>query len=200
MSDEESGSEEEEEEDRPFMMAWCRDCGEESSTCCSEQDHRQLYCCVQCGYREDHQGPACTDGQETQNMDNPKAPTASKDVSELSSSKEQGSVNSSAQGVTTTEGQEDTSSSDQDSNTTSQLESSNSCHQEETVSKETHNIPMFAIYFRDLYSLQSHVEQSHGFKRELCPDCGKFLIGLDSRCSHVCDHKIKPFSCLTCGR
>ncbi|XP_031419109.2 zinc finger and SCAN domain-containing protein 2-like isoform X2 [Clupea harengus] len=288
-SDKESGSEEEEEEDRPFMMAWCRDCGEESSTCCSEQDHRQLYCCVQCGYREDHQGPACTDGQETQNMDNPKAPTASNqevtcdvkqeddsnnkltassgclgdsnssqgvltcgsqhaiasgnqeatsnsqqsatsedlnsitdqglincdklhnnrngnqgppsnDVSELSCSKEQGSVNSSAQGVTTTEGQEDTSSSDQDSNTTSQLESSNSCHQEETVSKETHNIPMFAIYFSDLYSLQSHVEQSHGFKRELCPDCGKFIIRRDSRCSHVCDHKIKPFSCLTCGR
>ncbi|XP_031419223.1 zinc finger and SCAN domain-containing protein 2-like isoform X3 [Clupea harengus] len=199
MSGEESGSEEE-EEGSPLLLAWCRDCGEESSTCCSEQDHRQLYCCVQCGYREDHQGPACTDGQETQNMDNPKAPTASNDVSELSSSKEQGSVNSSAQGVDTTEGQEDTSSSDQDNNTTSQLESSNSCHQEATVSKETHNIPMFAIYFRDLYSLQSHVEQSHGFKRELCPDCGKFIIRRDSRCSHVCDHKIKPFSCLTCGR
>ncbi|XP_048117826.1 oocyte zinc finger protein XlCOF7.1-like [Alosa alosa] len=125
-------------------------------------------------------------------------------VNELGSScsvRDQGSVGSSDHGGSRNESPEDTSSRDQDGNTASQVESSNSCHLETSAANEARrNPPKYAVYFNDPYSLQIHMEQLHGGKRELCPDCGKFLIRRDGRTPHVCDHKVKPFSCLTCGK
>ncbi|XP_062409102.1 zinc finger protein 211-like [Sardina pilchardus] len=124
--------------------------------------------------------------------------STSNGVNELSSScsiREQGCMGSSDQ-RTRNESPEDTSSRDQDS--ASQVESSNSCHQETSAANEEIRNPLkYAVYFNDPYSLQIHVEQFHG---ELCPDCGKFLIRRDSRTKHICDHKVKPFSCLVCGK
>ncbi|KAG5286379.1 hypothetical protein AALO_G00014170 [Alosa alosa] len=115
--------------------------------------------------------------------------------------REQGSVGSSDHGGTRNESPEDTSSRNQDINIASQVESSNSCHQETSAAnEERRNPPKYAVYFNDPYSLQTHMEQLHGGKRELCPDCGKFLIRRDGQTAHICDHKVKPFSCLTCGK
>ncbi|XP_048112186.1 zinc finger protein 84-like isoform X2 [Alosa alosa] len=113
----------------------------------------------------------------------------------------QGSVSSSDHRGTRNESPEDTSSRNQGGNTASEVESSNSCHQETSAAnEERRHPPKYAVYFSDLYSLQTHVEYSHGSKRELCPDCGKFIDRHDGRTSHVCDHKVRLFSCLTCGK
>ncbi|XP_048112198.1 zinc finger protein 431-like isoform X1 [Alosa alosa] len=113
----------------------------------------------------------------------------------------QGSVSSSDHGGTRNESPEDTSSRNQGGNTASQVKSSNRCHQETSAAnEERRHPPKYAVYFSDLYSLQTHVEYSHGHKRELCPDCGKFIDRHDGRTSHVCDYKVKLFSCLTCGK
>ncbi|XP_062371659.1 uncharacterized protein LOC134059298 isoform X2 [Sardina pilchardus] len=62
--------------------------------------------------------------------------------------------------------------------------------------------PKYAVYFSDADSLQIHVERFHGYKskRELCPDCGKFIFRRLNRAPHICDHKAKLFLCLTCGK
>ncbi|XP_076150194.1 uncharacterized protein LOC143134028 isoform X2 [Alosa pseudoharengus] len=112
-----------------------------------------------------------------------------------------GSVSSSDHRGSRNESPEDASSRNQGGNTASEVESSNSCHQETSAAnEERRHPPKYAVYFSDLYSLQTHVEYSHGHKRELCPDCGKFIDRHDGRTSHVCDHKVRLFSCLTCGK
>ncbi|XP_062374821.1 zinc finger and SCAN domain-containing protein 2-like isoform X2 [Sardina pilchardus] len=123
-------------------------------------------------------------------------------VNEIGSScsiREQGSLDTSDQG-TRNERPEDTSCRDQDSSA-SQVQSSNSCHQETSApNEERRNPPKYAVYFNDPYSLQIHLDELHGGKRELCPDCGKFFIRREGQTTHVCDHKVKPLVCLTCGK
>ncbi|XP_062409085.1 zinc finger protein 660-like isoform X2 [Sardina pilchardus] len=161
-------------EEHILQIAWCCDCGEEASARCFKQKHLQLYCCIKCGYRDGDQELVSTDGNSHG----------------VFSIREQFSVGSSDKG-TRNESPEDSAS---------QVESSNSCHQKTGAANEKRNPPKYAVYFSDPHCLQIHLEELHGEKRELCPDCGNFLMRGDGRSKHVCDHKAKLFLCLTCGK
>ncbi|XP_076150208.1 uncharacterized protein LOC143134033 [Alosa pseudoharengus] len=144
--------------------------------------------------RNGNQGSISKDGAELSR-------SSSNNSHGVCSIREQGSVGSSDHGGTRNESPEDTSIRDQERNTTSEVEFSKSCHQETSAANEVRrNPPKYAVYFNDPYSLQIHMEQLHGGKCEFCPDCGKFLIRHDGQTAHVCDHKVKLLSCLTCGK
>ncbi|XP_041958577.1 zinc finger and SCAN domain-containing protein 2-like isoform X3 [Alosa sapidissima] len=229
-SDEEFEEEEEDEEEELIQVAWCCDCGEETSARCLKQKHPQLYCCIKC-----NQELLCTGDQQTQRTISPEAPSAadqesSCDVSQAaehacipdanSNNKQtasrdrfEDSNSISSKEVITSASQHAITSGIQEatSDGVNELGSSCSVRDQGSVGSSDHggtrnetrwHRPKYAIYFSDLDSLQSHVEQFHGYqrKRELCPDCGKFINTHEGRKPHVCDHKVKLFVCLTCGK
>ncbi|KAG5285668.1 hypothetical protein AALO_G00006050 [Alosa alosa] len=229
-SDEEFEEEEEDEEEELIQVAWCCDCGEETSSRCLKQKHPQLYCCIKC-----NQELLCTGDQQTQRTISPEAPSAadqesSCDVSQAaeracipdanSNNKQtasrdrfEDSNSISSKEVITSASQHAITSGIQEatSDGVNELGSSCSVRDQGSVGSSDHggtrnetrwHRPKYAIYFSDLDSLQSHVEQFHGYqrKRELCPDCGKFINTHEGRKPHVCDHKVKLFVCLTCGK
>ncbi|XP_048100278.1 zinc finger protein 629-like isoform X2 [Alosa alosa] len=67
------------------------------------------------------------------------------------------------------------------------------------------HIEDLAVHFKSLSDFQNHALKCHGIRplRTLCVDCGKFLTMVnlvDGGPRHICEHKVKPIVCPSCGK